>query len=458
MLFPVFKAIIGHYRRRPFQILLIWIGLTLGTALLVGVMAVNHHAQVSYAQGEKIFSNPLPYRIRARVSDQSVPSGLYLQLRQAGFNQCIPIDSQEVRTKSGLDLKLVGFDPISMLSYQPQANINDTSSLALMKPPYPVKISPDLMKRYDLQSGQYFELEDGRKVGPIQIDRENLAHGNQVFMDIAEFRAFTAQKQLSLIACGVMPAAKAEQLRQLLPSDLFLSRYTAMELTSLTNAFHLNLTALGMLAFMVGMFIFYQAMARSFAQRQHLVGSLRLLGVRRLKIAMCLGVELILWVIVSWLSGNVIGLMLANYLIPEVAETLNQLYDIKINLIVNWQWGWSLQSLGMVFVACIIASLWPFLRLMNTLPVRLSTYLSLSRFSGNQFGWEALFGCACIVAAVALYLRPPSQEIGFLLIGAIMLSVGLIVPFLLWRLFVETAKHCKTLNMRWFFSDCASSM
>lgn len=54
MLFPVAKALLGHYRKHPLQIFLVWLGLTLGVALLVGVLAINHHAKVSYSEGEKL--------------------------------------------------------------------------------------------------------------------------------------------------------------------------------------------------------------------------------------------------------------------------------------------------------------------------------------------------------------------------------------------------------------------
>lgn len=458
MLFPVFKALLGHYRRRPFQILLVWIGLTLGTALLVGVMAVNNHAEQSYAQGGKIFSNPLPYRIRARYSEYKIPQGLYIQLRQAGFNQCIPLDTTEKRMSNGYLLRVIGYDPVSILSFSATDNIKNQRSLDVMRPPYPVVVSLEIANRFDLKKGDYIDLEGGEKLGPVKIDKNNMVRGSRVFVDIGKLQDFTQETRLTMIACGAMPASKAEKLRNTLPSGLFLSRYTGMELTSLTEAFHMNLGALGMLAFLVGVFIFYQALALSFSQRQPMVGLLRLLGVPRLTIATCLGIEVGLWVLLSWFSGNVIGVLLANYLIPAVAQTLNQLYNIHVNLYIDWHWSWSIESLKMVFAACFVSSVWPFIRIMKTEPIRLSTRLSLSRFSGRQFGWEAMIGCIFLVTCVALYLRPPSQSVGFMLIASLLLSAGLILPYLLWRVFILLSCSLKNLRMRWFFSDCASSM
>ena len=115
MLWPVVKALIGHYRRYPFQVLLVWLGLTLGVSLLVGVLAINHHAYKSYQNGEKLFSNPLPYRIRPKQTINKIPQGFYIELRRAGFNQCAPFDSLPIQTPSGKSLTLIGLDPSALV-------------------------------------------------------------------------------------------------------------------------------------------------------------------------------------------------------------------------------------------------------------------------------------------------------------------------------------------------------
>ena len=85
MLWPVAKALLGHYRRHPFQILLVWLGLTLGISLFVGVLAVNYHAKQSYANGEKLFSNPLPYRIQPKLAGNKNPSRLLYSIKTQWF-------------------------------------------------------------------------------------------------------------------------------------------------------------------------------------------------------------------------------------------------------------------------------------------------------------------------------------------------------------------------------------
>ncbi len=56
MLWPVVKALLGHYRRYPLQIILVWLGLTLGVSLLVGVTSINSMQNKVMQLGGKNFS------------------------------------------------------------------------------------------------------------------------------------------------------------------------------------------------------------------------------------------------------------------------------------------------------------------------------------------------------------------------------------------------------------------
>ncbi|GAM58651.1 attF component of attEFGH ABC transport system [Vibrio ishigakensis] len=83
MLWPIAKALLGHYKRHPLQIFLVWLGLSLGISVLVGVLAINQHAKLSYTSGERLFSNPLPYRIQSKNSANTIPQAFYIQLRRS---------------------------------------------------------------------------------------------------------------------------------------------------------------------------------------------------------------------------------------------------------------------------------------------------------------------------------------------------------------------------------------
>ncbi|NOH98516.1 ABC transporter permease [Vibrio sp. 99-70-13A1] len=458
MLWPVVKALLGHYRRHPLQIILVWLGLTLGVSLLVGVTAINHHAKQSYTHGEKLFSNPLPYRIRPKHNANKIPQGFYIQLRREGFQQCAPFDNHRVTAENGSNLMLVGLDPVAMLQLQPGVALKELTTLRLMRPPYPILVSDDLAEYMDWSDGSYIDLADGSQLGPVVVDQQNLINGTRLIADISLLRMLQRSSGLSVIACGHMSAEKYETLKNMLPNGLTITRNSKAELESLTSAFHMNLTAMGMLSFVVGLFIFYQAMSLSFIQRQPLVGILRQTGVSGWQLAKALCFELLLLVFISWICGNVFGVMLANQLLPAVSASLGDLYDANVGLSIEWSWVWSGYSLLMALTGAFLACVWPLIRLLQSQPIRLSSRLSILRFAGSEFIWQALIGCAFCVAAVAVYQAPQTQESGFAIIALMLVSVALFTPFIMWKLFNSLSYSLRWVRARWFFADAAASM
>jgi len=458
MLWPVVKALLGHYRRYPFQIILVWLGLTLGVSLLVGVSSINSHARQSYEHGEKLFSNPLPYRIRPKHTTNKIPQGFYIQLRRDGFNQCAPFESLNVHTEDGADLMLVGIDPVAMLSFQSGLTLQEAPTLKLMQAPFPILVSQDLAEHMQWQNNDFIRLNDGSKLGPVVVDTQNMLNGTRIIADMSLLRMLERSSGISVIACSEMPAEKLARLKAYLPNGMELSRSSRAELESLTEAFHLNLSAMGMLAFLVGLFIFYQAMSLSLVQRQPLVGILRQTGVSGWQLAQALMLELLLLVAVSWLCGNLFGLLLANQLIPAVSSSLGDLYDANVGLAIEWNWTASLYSLYLSLIGAFVACAWPLIRLLRSQPIRLTTRLSLVRFAGTEFSIQALLACALCVAAIAIYQAPQTQESGFVIIALMLLSVALFTPFLIWKVFDGFSYSLRWVKARWFFADAAASM
>ncbi|WCP65858.1 FtsX-like permease family protein [Vibrio tubiashii] len=458
MLWPVVKALLGHYRRYPFQIILVWLGLTLGVSLLVGVSSINSHARQSYEHGEKLFSNPLPYRIRPKHAANKIPQGFYVQLRRDGFHQCAPFESLRIRTANGTDLMLVGIDPVAMIEFESGSLLDDISSLALMKPPYPVLVSADLALHMKWNNGDFIRLNDGSALGPISIDAERRLNGTRIVADMSLLRMIERSSGISVIACADMPEEKIAKLKSVLPNGMVLTRSSRAELESLTEAFHLNLSAMGMLAFLVGLFIFYQAMSMTLTQRQPLVGNLRQMGVSGWQLAQALLLELFALVFVGWLCGNILGMLLANQLIPTVSASLGDLYDTNIGLSIAWDWRSSLYSFYLSLAGAIVACAWPLVRLLRSQPSRLTTRLSLVRFAGAEFTIQALIACACCVAAIALYQAPQTQETGFAIIALMLLSVALFTPYIIWKVFESLSYSLRWVKVRWFFADAAASM
>ena len=94
------------------------------------------------------------------------------------------------------------------------------------------------------------------------------------------------------------------------------------------RAFQWNLTALSLLALVVGMFLIYQTMTFSVVQRRPLIGALRALGVTRAEIFALVMAEAALIGAVGTAAGLALGWALARGLLGLVTRTINDLYFV----------------------------------------------------------------------------------------------------------------------------------
>ncbi|OOE88140.1 ABC transporter permease [Salinivibrio sharmensis] len=459
---PVASALWGHYRRHPFQVFLVWLGLTLGVSLLVGVLSINQHAQQSYREGAKLFNNPYPFSIHHTERTQRVPHAFYVGLRRQGLTQCVPVDRIDIVTPSLDDIHLMGVDTIAMLpllSGQAAESSATLSPLDAISEPYPVYVGEAMAEHKGWEEGQMIELLDYPPIGPLRIiDNDALSMGTYLVADMALLRKLSSRTGFTEVLCGALSQSERQTIREDLSSALTLTKTQSTQLGPLTRAFHLNLLAMGLLAFVVGLFIFYQAISLSMTQRQPLVGNLRQLGVDGRQLSGVVATELLLWVLLGVVSGNVLGMLLANQLLPAVATTLSDLYGADINLVMHWQWQWGLYSLLLAILGAAMASAWPLVRLVSTSPGRLSQRMTLMRGTRREYAVQAILAVLLGLAAWGVSYWETSQWQGFTLIAFTMLSAALALPYLCGWLFHTSAAAYAGARWRWFFTDAAASL
>ena len=98
------------------------------------------------------------------------------------------------------------------------------------------------------------------------------------------------------------------------------------ELAQMTRAFSTNLTALGLLALVVGMFLIYATIAFAIVQRRPVIGMLRAIGVGRRRLLGGFLIEALGIGLVGTLLGLALGHLLATGLVGLVLRTIGDLY------------------------------------------------------------------------------------------------------------------------------------
>src|SRR5690606_24402907 len=122
---------------------------------------------------------------------------------------------------------------------------------------------------------------------------------------------------------------------------------------------------MGLLAFVVGVFLVYNALAFSYTDRHELLRKLRLAGVARTELARVLLLELLVFVALGSLLGFVLGSWLAVTLLPGVGQTLAQLYGVYIAYPDSLLTGGLWLPLAMTAIATGLCVLFPLREALN---------------------------------------------------------------------------------------------
>ncbi|EHJ91200.1 FtsX-like permease family protein [Vreelandella boliviensis] len=451
----VLSTLLSHYRRHPGQLVMLLLGLWVASALWSGIQAINATARDSYARADALFDTQLDQL--ERRDGAPLTRGEYYALRQAGL-PVSPMLEGEVVTQAGTRLTLIGIDPLTLSSDNAMAQANTSASLSdFLTPPWQTRAAPDALAALGVArenaSGATPTLADGNTLPPLVL--APALPPDTLIMDIsAAARLLESGDEITRIVAAPWALAEA-------PSGFILTRATTLASPGqLTESFHLNLTALGLLAWVVGLFIVQAALGLALEQRLGMLRTLRVLGVsgRSLVVALCL--ELILLGLIGALAGIASGVWLARVLLPDVAATLGSLYGAGVGQELNLPWHYWVGGLAVSLGGLLLAGsgvLWRAARL---------NMLELGQMQAWRGGYRrqltlmSISGALALSVALALYgwlrFQPPGDGLvaGFGLIAALLLASALwLPPFLALVLKVLTHLAQRRPLIHWAMAD-----
>ncbi|WP_372628199.1 FtsX-like permease family protein, partial [Arsukibacterium sp.] len=249
---------------------------------------------------------------------------------------------------------------------------------------------------------------------------------------------------------ATLPAELANRLCVILPqSDHDISRLTA--------SFHLNLTALSLLAFLVGLLMVYSAIHLALTQRFVLRRILSSCGVSERQLLAWLVLELLLLSGLIALPGLLFGYWIATLLLPDLSASLNGLYGAELADELHLSWRWYLQGLLMAWGGTLIAATVPLLKLIKHNSGHLNPAMSSP---GQPIQRNGLMAAGLISAGLALLMAGLGNSLlsGFLLLALIFLSAALLMPVILDTL-LRLAQRCAqalfpdSATAQWLWAD-----
>ena len=429
------------YRRRPWQLCLAVSGIALGVAVYVGVDLANDSARRAFQLTSDLVTGSTTHHLMGTRGEMA--DSVYRTLRtEHGPVRAAPVIEAEIRVRGLPDrsFTLMGVDPLEESGFRGFSGFvpgRGTDLTRLIVEPGAVLVPAPLLDELNLDSGAEFGLLIGGEARTVRAVGTVLATSSAdegptapIVADIA-----TAQELLGIASLSrvdlILNEAEAERVRALgLPDTTLVpaeGRNAAFD--ELARAFRINLTALSLLALLVGVFLIYATMSFAVVQRRATFGVLRAIGLgRRQLLTGVLGEALALGALATT-AGILLGQQLAEGLVDLVLRTVGDLYfESSVSAVtpsptIYWR-GFAL-GLGMTLLAAAAPALDAARSTPNTAMSRAALEHSTRRLA-RRATWLALPAAA--LAAALLVLSSRSLVLAFAGLFFVIATGALLVP------------------------------
>ena len=428
----ILSALASHWRRNPLQLLTLLAGLALATALWSGVQAINAEARASYDAAAATLGEGQFAQITARDGG-AIPQATYIALRRAGWAVSPVIEGR-------LDgVRLIGLEPLTAPGGLGPVTVDAGADLGTF-----LSGAGQIFARADTLA----RLPD---TGAQGVPAPDVAP-NTALTDIGlAQRLLGRPDQIDrLIVAPVQPLSQTP-LADVAPELIQSAAQEGGDVARLTDSFHLNLTAFGLLSFAVGLFIVHGAIGLAFEQRRPMVRTLRALGAPLRRLILLMAVELAVLALIAGLIGVGLGYVIAAALLPDVAATLRGLYGADVAGQLSLRPVWWLSGLAIAMGGTAVAAggaLWSLARM----PL-LSGAHPRAWAMARQRGGQAVVAVVLLLLSGALAIWGSGLMAGFIMLGALLIGGALaLAPLLAWalRLAEDRARAPVT---QWFWAD-----
>jgi len=454
------RALLSHWRRHPVQFFSVLTGLWLATALLTGVQALNSQAREGYQRASQLIGGEPQTSVKSATGDL-FPQNLYIQLRRSGWPVSPVVQGRIVlKGHESQRLQLTGVEPVTLPvdSNLAGQTLGPEVVADFLIPPGATWIAPQTLQSLGLAEGEQPVTDQGLTLPPLRVIPD-MAPGT-LLTDVGFAQSLlNVPGQLSRLILPKDFAARSPALPADLTGKLVIRKSGEdNNLERLTESFHLNLKALGVLSFIVGLFIVHAAIGLALEQRRGLLRNLRACGVSARLLITALSIELGVLALLGGLLGVISGYWLASLLLPDVAASLRGLYGAEVAGTLNLSLGWWISGIGLSLLGALLAGANSLLRAARLPLLALANAQAWQQAHARWLRRQGWVAAAAAVVAVAALLFGNTLTWGFVLISSLLLSAALGLPVLLDALLGGLLARSRSVMGQWFLADCRQQL
>ncbi len=214
---------------------------------------------------------------------------------------------------------------------------------------------------------------------------------------------------------------------------------SAGEFSFISESFTFNIRAFGLLSFFVGMFIVYTSVGMAYDQRRLTVKILKTIGIERTLINLSLVTELLLISLFSGSLGAFGGFLLARELLPDINNTVSNIYNSPVDGKIDLSFSWFFFSVLIAVLGTLLACSRALLRLDNLRPVEPTSY---KKFHSSE-RISIIFLAMLLPLTFTFYYLSITSDIkiaNFLFLGSVIVVGCTLLPLLIKLFLFYTAK------------------
>lgn len=442
---PMIKIWLRQVQRHILRTILLVFGIALGVS---GVVAIDI-AKTSVSKSFELSTTALTARSTHQIMGNNfkIPQSLFTQLRtDLGIHRSAPVIAAPVSVKelNNTSLMLMGIDPFSEMNFRDfsirtKSGNGDKRLSGLLDPSPGILLSQAIAARNGLKQGDTLTLTFGTRQTQVVISglldssdtAINAAFEGLILADISlaqEILEF--QDRISRIDLILPDETMAKKVRNILPQGTVLVETDRQNqvIRRLSKSFETSLTAFSMLALFMGIFLIYNTVSFSIAQRQKLNGTLRALGATGIDIFYAVMVEVMAYAFVGSFLGMCLGILLGKAAVLAVCSTVSDMYFALTVSKTHIAGATLLKGILAGITSAVAAAFFPALSAAATLPITLMHRSAAESTLKRYIPQLTILGSLIIGAAVLIPMKfdlGPGYDFGgvfLIFLGAALLS------------------------------------
>ncbi len=436
------KTSLRDLRRRGWQLALMILGVALGVAVVVAIDLANQSAAEGFQLSTQAVVGKATHQIVGGPS--GVPTGVVRQVRiDLGIQTSAPVvEGQAVAPQlGGRTMRILGIDPLAEAPFRGffnRHNITQAPFVPFFTNPRGVLVAQSLAAEFGLSPGQSIGLVlGGRQVRVSVLGVMSGGGGGQdlpedlLVMDVGAAQELLDMPDRLTRIDLIVSQAEADRIQAVLPTGLTVVSASQESATAaqLASAFQLNLTALSLLALVVGMFLIYNSVMFSVVQRRMVLATLRALGVTGREIFAMVCLEALAVGLIGAALGLGLGWMLAQGAVRLETQTINDFYFVTAVREAALTGSSVAKGLLLGGLASVVAAAGPALEASRVHPAEA---LRASAFETRVRSWlpwaSAAGGVLCLMGTADLLLITSSLPASFAGMFVILFGMALLVP------------------------------